>query len=358
MQASNPLDYKTSELFIHGLKVTSTTMVGLLAEQVPKIARDKRIGMAGLLDSDLPTYLCVSLDGVQGVRKVCCFDEDRCLALQVAKTMRPKLWSVGLEMVESCMPVRSEGGRKIGEHDMLCEVVSNGQAEPPMSIRGYVSVELKLRRLWADAERQRRRKQLQADCEGQGDPESSSNCAWWPREQHHYAGRLLLMVVFTERTGNMFKVCADIKLAGEGHWRPLFGWPGSRLSLAPPQPQPQRRVTCAAPKAQPKPKAQAKATAVPARGMTSALVNQLVFRSGVAEVKSLLQKANKNPSKASYWVNVAKEKHHWGEEDLHKTPRALETSARGNKRQRVGGVPEWVATKRVLVQMCKDWFGA
>ena len=261
--ALDVLDYKAArpKLFINKVEVGSLTMVGLLAERIPNIAKNKAIAWQGVNEGDLPDHLAVSLDG-RGVCKVGLYSADKTLSLTVAKAVRAKLSGVGLELQETLVPVRNAGGRKLGERDMLLQLVSDGEGGLPVQAeRKYVSGELKLRRLWAEAEQQRRRRKLQAACEGIGGGDATGACAWWPNERGKYAGRLLVMVVFTDKQGAAFKVGADVKLSGDGQWRPVFGWPGSaRLHLRPqvqPQLQPQPATAMAKARPQPLPKSKA-----------------------------------------------------------------------------------------------------
>ena len=99
MTVSDPLKYWHRALYINGLKVESLTMVGLLAEQVPQIARERLINWRAMVEDDLPDYLCVSLDGWHGARKVAVQLSDKSLALGVSRGVRTKLQDVGLRVV-------------------------------------------------------------------------------------------------------------------------------------------------------------------------------------------------------------------------------------------------------------------
>lgn len=352
------LSYKRYKLLVNELPVESMTIVGLLAERVPKIAHDKGVGMAGLQEPDLPDHLAMSLDG-RGVCKVGVFPEDKSLALAVAKSVVAKLSGVGLMVRDSCVPVRSNTGRKLGEHDMMLELVSDGEGGLPLVVmRGYPSAELKLRRLWTPTEQQKRRLQLQANCVGQGKPSSRENCVWWSSERDKHPCRLLIMVIFPNKEGNEFKVKADVKHAGEESWRPLFGWMGSSRANLVPKPMP----TAPPPKAptpKPLPKPPPKpASKPPEPKYTSAVVGQLKFVGGYAELKSLLCKLGRAENQASYYAEQSVERHGWTSDEIgpSTTTRAV-VASHGAKRRKVGGSPPLVAKKHVLVQMCKDWFG-
>jgi hypothetical protein len=74
-------------------------------------------------------------------------------------------------------------------------------------------------------------------------------------------------------------------------------------------------------------------------------------------IKSLLVAVKKNKDQVHYWRTQAQRKYSWTAADLYQRPRDWE-SRPGNKRQRLGGKEEWVASRRVLEQMYLDWFGA
>ena len=68
-------------------------------------------------------------------------------------------------------------------------------------------------------------------------------------------------------------------------------------------------------------------------------------------------KGKSGETNASYWANKAKRDYLWTESDIFQ--KAVEWEVRpGQKRQRIGGKPEWVAKRRVLEQMYMDWCGA
>ena len=144
------LDYLREKLYINGLRVTSLTMVGLLAERVPVIARQRRVAASGVSEAHLPTLLEVSLDGEAEPQKILCHEADRKLAVDVARAVRARLCGgkLGLDMYAAKVPVLDREKRRIGEHDMVLEVVSDGAAGLPPKLDGFLSMELKLRRLW------------------------------------------------------------------------------------------------------------------------------------------------------------------------------------------------------------------
>ena len=110
-----------------------------------------------------------------------------------------------------------------------------------------------------------------------------------------------MLALFTEKSpdGNNFELRADLKLNSEGQWRGLFGWPDAgeeRIVLAArpravPKPALAPVLPVAVAKAAPKAAAKAVAKAVAkaaARPSGETLLNGLVWRQGVVEVKALL----------------------------------------------------------------------
>ena len=77
---------------------------------------------------------------------MCTFGEDRQLALRIAGGVRLKLSQVGLQLIDPLREVRDKRGKRLGEHDMVMEVLSGGIVE-------YLSVELKVRRLRSQTSR-------------------------------------------------------------------------------------------------------------------------------------------------------------------------------------------------------------
>ena len=217
------LNYREDVIKVNGLRVTSLTMVGLLAEKLPSMARDAHINMHMLREADVSNYLLVVLDNLRGARKVGLEEADKTLALKVAVEVRENLRNVDLSIVDSCVEVRTQGGRKLGEHDLIVQVEYGKGA-----LKRFLSVELKLRRLWTRDETEKRRVQLREECVGQR-PASTRNCSWWQQEQGKYSGRLLVLVLFPDRaeSSKVFKVNCDMLLDGEARFRPLFGWLGS-----------------------------------------------------------------------------------------------------------------------------------
>ena len=169
-------------------------------------------------------------------------------------------------MVDAMIPVL-EGGRRVGEHDLILEGVSG-------SLLGLLSKELKVRRLWG----------TEGDKAGVRLALRKENCDdnkhWWQRKKSGFAGRIIVVAVFTERStdGKRFELRADLKLNCEDRWRGLFGWPDAgeeRIVLA-------ARPKAAA-KAVPAPKAVAKAAPKASAKAAPKAVARAVSRTAAGE---------------------------------------------------------------------------
>ena len=128
----------------------------------------------------------------------------------------------------------------------------------------------------------------------------------------------------------------------------MAAWPVAHLSS-------QRRIN---PSSQAAPKASPKAAAGGQRRGTT-ILDGLPWKNGLAPLKAFLLevKGKSGETNASYWANKAKRDYLWTESDIFQ--KAVEWEVRpGQKRQRIGGKPEWVAKRRVLEQMYMDWCGA
>jgi len=341
-----PLDYNCRPaLRINNIAVTRHTVIGVLTEQAPRIAQKKEISFGGFMAEDLPDRVALKLDG-RGERFVKATFEDRRVALDVAQQLRMKMSSLGAELYKSCVEVRDNKGKKLGEHDMLVDVVG----ESARALRGYISVELKCRWLDSNPGLEKVRTAMRAEC--------CDKCNWWLSERPKYAGRLPVLAHFYQEQS--FRLHGDLRMNGESEWRSLFGW-GRAVHgrwVLPPR---AALVSSAKAKARPVPKAKAKAKASvelgPAVGRGRDILDGLSWTGGVASIKSLLVAVKKNKDQVHYWRTQAQRKYSWTAADLYQRPRDWE-SRPGNKRQRLGGKEEWVASRRVLEQMYLDWFGA
>ena len=256
-------------------------------------------------------------------------------------------------------PVASERLRLGRRHSSkACSI--EGDAKE-VSLRQYLSAELKLRRIWAQREQTKRRESLRDESVGLM-PESKGNCDWWPREQDKFSGRLLVLVLFPNQEGCEFQVKADVRLAGAAaRWRPLVGWYGSSKQSLVPVAISSPAVPPALPKAlaqsrasSPVPKAKAKAVPKAAAISGQALLRNLTFRDGVAELKSLLQEAGKDDSNAAYWAQRALDAG-FSSQDVFQLEQRQHRSSRGVKRRKLGGIGPWVASRLACTHLLQTW---
>ena len=90
------------------------------------------------------------------------------MAARTAKVVRLELHRLGLEV--RAVVRRVMGGRVGEEHDMVLEVIDNGDDGPVKKISG----ELKMRRLWSNAGLNKARREFQK--------EAVDECQWWQTE--------------------------------------------------------------------------------------------------------------------------------------------------------------------------------
>ena len=335
------LDYKSVSILIEGRRLDSFRVSGFAAEEALRVSR--RVGCSGLGPQHLPDTLDINVGS--GLRKIKLHPENRTLGVSVAKAVRAKLNLHGMEMVHALVEVRRPSGKRWGEHDLIVEIVSDGRGEPPGPSHpaGFISVELRMRRLESEKGRRLVRTLLREEC---GDA-----CDWWQAErkspQRVWAGRLIVLADFG-KTSTAFTTRADVQLAGE-EFRGLWGWPGSVPSLcfgAAAQPQavaPARapRRPSGAQSAQ----SPVTASAPRARKMSwSQVSSTLVFRPvdsvSVAPVAGVVPR-----KKVAEKVAAGKLRHSWPDTALFKSART------GAKK---GGSEEWVATEAVLQQLYED----
>jgi hypothetical protein len=204
-------------------------------------------------------------------------------------------------MVDAMVEVRhSQTNMRLGEHDMIMELVSDGRGGVPKGLSGHLSVELKCRRLWSESGREQVRREIR--------DEACDTCCWWQGVQSEFAGRLIIRAVFTERAASSekFELRADLKLNSEGQWRGLFGWPDAGeekvvlarcLSMAMAAPKaavakavPKAALAKAAPKA-----AVAKAVAKSAadRGIRGGFLDRLTWQGGACPFEKFLDQVRK-----------------------------------------------------------------
>lgn len=367
MPPLEPLDYKKKQLYINGILVNCLVLVGKLIELMFTISRRKGINFGGLLETDLPDTVALTLDN-RGEQQVRCFDADRALAVRLGKVIRLKLSNNHLEVVSACVPVKNPGGKRVGEHDLICEVVGGRGFE---QLRQYLSVELKIRMLYSDNGRAKvRREQRKELC---------TQCTWWQAERDNYCGRLILLGCFeaqprdrneaTEYKLNTFQLYGDLMMRDDTKFRGVVGWEDASSSIqwalpkqaSVSQSAPKRALSAPAPRPASAAASRSASAAAPSSSQPMSVkamiekVDQLSFPGGFCEVKFFLTAVERNPSKASYWSKKAIRRHDWTAVDVVQRPRSLTTSGGGRGRKRAGGKDEWMASKRVLKQMCRDF---
>ena len=138
--------------------------------------------MKGLRPAHLPCAVPFHLD-YRGDSLVKSYEEDRELAVKIAKHLRPKLHAARLSIVSAVQKERCSDGTLIGEHDLVLEEVGDEFEEGP---EGLVSAEIKCRRLYSEAGRTRVRAELRREADWE--------CDGWQRaiskRDHTWRGRM------------------------------------------------------------------------------------------------------------------------------------------------------------------------
>ena len=157
------LDYKATPLTARGREIDSFCVSGFAAEAALK--KSLSVGCSALSARHLPDAVPIAVDG-RGKRDVKLYDENRDLAVQVVKVVRAKLHTHGLAVKQAVVPVRDSVGRLLGEHDGILEIVTDGRGGPPdeNTPDGFISLELRMRRLWSESGRQQVRADLRLEC--------------------------------------------------------------------------------------------------------------------------------------------------------------------------------------------------
>jgi hypothetical protein len=311
-----PLDYKSVALYKDGRVVDSFRVTGLVAELALKSS--KKVGITALKPQHLPHHVSWELDG-RGEQEVIVHEENRTLAVEVAKAVRVKLHQEGFEVQ----------GVLEGKHDLVVEMVVGADGRLPAQPCGLISVELKLRRIWSEAGRNKVREALRTECEVE--------CQWWQnivsQSGCKFCGRMVLLVEFGSR-GAEFTTRADLKVLGSG-FRGVWGWRGSASASR----------ASAPPALAPVP-AQSPTSAVQLLGRWARVKEKLGFRREkkrlVASVQSLYSTMHKDTNHIGEKVAAGKRRHDWQDAEIFKAPR------RSGKR---GGSEEWVAVEKVLRQL-------
>ena len=342
-----PLDYKNVALKADGTKVDSFCVTGVLVEDGLVLSLEHGIWLA---EQHLPNFVRMTLDGYAGEQKVQVSLEDKRLAVLLVGRIRADLHSNGLALRRAKVPVKGPRGRRVSDHDMELEIVvgRNGSSCVASAIpKGFLSGELRCRRLRQEAGFTEFRKASRKECD--------LELLWWQQvlredDQKHWCGRLILLCNYSAQT-QVIETRADVRLVG-GSYNGLWGWPGSMNIGAQPSAMPRAKATPKAIAAAPQAKAKAVPTGAP-KG--ERLLNKLAFRGAVAEVKSLLQVAEKSDTNSTYWAKRALEAGFSSNSVYQKEQRSYQPSAGGRKRAKLGGSGPWVATRPVCVYLLKQW---
>ena len=355
------MDYLKVDLFINKLKVLPLIVSGVLAEEALQLHHTGPKVLHALTPNDLPSQVKLNLDG-KGERLVQTHPKDRALALPVAQDVLMHLHRLGLVVVAVRKPVKDSKLKKIGEHDLVAKLVcsENGNTPTVRHPDKLVSVELKLRRLYKPHTVTKVREALWK--------EAANLCEWWIAEEKtgRWSGRLIIMAVFSDDSAQ-FVTRADWKVSGETKFRPVWGWGGSRFTLARTVAQvsgaEQKSRGDAASKTQgTKRKIETLSASSGSAGSSSsrtradAAILLSLFPQGqtVAPIKSLLFKLKKNEAHAAYWSKKAIDEHGWSDRQLFKKRRGTWTSKCKKSKKQSSGSPEWVGTKEVIEKMLRD----
>ena len=252
-----------------------------------------------------------------------------------------------MDLLEALVMVKDKNGKKIGEHDMVMEIVT---ALPHSSgaLRGYLSVELKVRHLWSAQGRRDVRKKMRS--------EMVDDCKWWQQEKEKFAGRLICMACFTDKNSSVFELYGDLKLNSE-KWQPLFGWVADDARVG--TPVAKRSASSAGLKIKSEKQVSTQSRPQSSDALDTVISNlawmeQDGMEELVAEGGEFLCAINKNSVHSSYYAKQAQTRHHWSDTcELFQIPRPSKAS-KGQKRRKVGGSPMWVAVEAVLRQMYFD----
>ena len=356
------LDYKAAQLMANGREVDSFRISGFLAEDA--LVASLHEGVVALAEKHLGEEVMVNLDS-RGRCAVKAFDENRRLAVEIARRVRTDLHFHGLELRQAKGEVANSQGRRLGDHDMVARVVMNSDLTIPddRTPKGLLSGELRCRRLWSDSGRNLFRSQSWQ--------ESDFELRWWQDLLKadaigKWGGRFIVLCCF-DRSGADMRTYCDVRLRGQDSYRGLWGWPrsgrmlagaGPRALPAPPLPAPRAPVVA---RAKSQAKAQAKAPAAPLGRKTWAAFHSELERKGlyrlekppaesarrvrVASCQLVVEACGKSKKHVGEKVLPAKRRHGWGDKECVKAPRP------GKKK---GGDQEHVAVERCLQQLFED----
>ena len=211
------LYYDEENLFKDERKVDGFRISGVLAEIALK--QTLTTNLRSLVPAMLPSTIKMRLDG-RGTRDVGAYEEDRVRAVDLARHLRLKLHEKAFSVMDA---VVTEGSK---DHDLVLDEVTAAVG----GAMGFISCELKCRRLRCETGMQKVRLALQK--------EECDESDWWQSciqaAEHEWRGRMIILAVYN-MDGTFQSSRADYREVG-GEWRGVWGWGGSRARLpAPPQ---------------------------------------------------------------------------------------------------------------------------
>ena len=287
-----PIDWVKRDVYKDGCIVKSARVLGMAVEIYFNLCFT--IGGYSVCPGLFPENIKVVLDSL-GERFLILHEFLRQPAIEIGEAIRSRLIDKDFSILHSNVPVMIKGV-KVGEHDLICDILRRqGEAKP---IAGRFSVEVKLRRISksnAKKHLQSLRPILQEECWLRVQQRNKTyRPHWWQTIGHqpYWAGRLLILCELPEDEEKLypFKLRADKRVVG-ADWQQLFGWSGHEVAI------PKRAP---APKQAPAPKAFAKARPAPSKPSWASfkkLLNWKKYRGQqVAGVKQFLIKAGKSSS--------------------------------------------------------------
>ena len=354
------VDYKEDRsLKAGGAKVDSFRVSCILAEDALKASL--KHGNSALAPKHLKMgSVEMALDDL-GVCDVRVHEENRQLAVAIAKRVNVDLQAHGLRLYDAIVRVDKPSGKKWGDHDLLAHVSTGpyGAVPDARTPTGLLSGEMRCRRLRSNAGLAKFREESRMECDLRLD--------WWQDllakdDKGKWAGRFIILVNFEQDLSHM-TTRADVRLVEAGQsYKGFWGWPGScnYLQLPACVPACVPAVVAAAPSCRTTSRAATHAAPPRVTLTWDQLNSKLTYEQerpepsaravSVARVSMLLGEMKKKGIKVSInhtgeKVAAAKRKHGWADRDLFKKPR---TSAKK------GGEAAWVAKECVLKQIFLD----
>ena len=352
------VDYKEDvNLKSSGRKVDGFCVSCLLAEYA--LVESIKHGNSALATKHLTmTSVEMTLDNL-GLRSVKVHDENREMAVAIAKRVNADLSSHGLRLRSARVQVNKPNGKKWGDHDMVADVITGpyGAVPDERTPKALMSGELRCRRLWSDAGLAKFRRESRNECDLELD--------WWQDvlkkdDKGKWSGRFILLVNFSQDLSRM-TTRADVRLTEAGQdYKGFWGWPGScnflqlparvpvshgpsirlpaRPPVRPPPVRPPPRVTLTWDRVNGKLSYEQEPPAAGLRAVSVARINAMLGELAKKGVKVSTNHVGER-------VSAGKKRHGWTDRDIFKRPRIS---------AKKGGEEAWVAKEHVLKQMFLD----